>query len=57
MKQIRVVILVLVALLVVSCGGAAEVTFPDFQEILEEDISGMGIGHLNKGLLWAQSLV
>ncbi len=34
----------------------AEVTFPDFQEIVEEDISGMGIGHLNKGLLFAHGI-
>ena len=34
----------------------ADVTFPDFQEIIEEDISGMGIGHLNKGLLWAHGV-
>jgi hypothetical protein len=29
----------------------AEMTFPDLQEIIVEDISGMAIGHLNKGLL------
>ncbi|MEE2674954.1 MAG: hypothetical protein VX466_14220 [Myxococcota bacterium] len=34
----------------------AEVTFPDFQAITDEDISGMGIGHLNKGLLWAHGV-
>ncbi len=34
----------------------AEITFPDFQEIIEEDISGMAIGHLNKGLLWAHGV-
>ena len=34
----------------------ADVTFPDFQEVIEEDVSGMGIGHLNKGLLWAHGI-
>ena len=34
----------------------ADITFPDFQEIVEEDISGMGIGHLSKGLLWAHGV-
>jgi hypothetical protein len=34
----------------------AEITFPDFQQIIEEDISLMGIGHLNKGLLWAHGV-
>ncbi len=29
----------------------AEMTFPDLQDIVVEDISGMAIGHLNKGLL------
>jgi hypothetical protein len=29
----------------------AEMTFPDLQEIIEEDISELAIGHLNKGLL------
>ncbi|TNF86049.1 MAG: hypothetical protein EP301_09370 [Gammaproteobacteria bacterium] len=29
----------------------AEMTFPDLQEIIVEDISGMALGHLNKGLL------
>ena len=29
----------------------AEMSFPDLQEIVDEDISGMAIGHLNKGLL------
>ena len=31
----------------------AEMVFPDFQKVIEEDISTMGIGHLNKGLLRA----
>ena len=34
----------------------AEVTFPDFQKVIVEDISQMGIGHLNKGLLWAHGV-
>jgi hypothetical protein len=29
----------------------AEMEFPDLQEIIVEDISGMALGHLNKGLL------
>lgn len=29
----------------------AEMAFPDLQEVIVEDISGMGVGHLNKGLL------
>jgi hypothetical protein len=29
----------------------AEMTFPDLQEIAQEDISEMALGHLNKGLL------
>ncbi|MCP4006580.1 MAG: hypothetical protein GY725_20570 [bacterium] len=29
----------------------AEMSFPDLQEIIVEDISEMGIGHLNKGML------
>ncbi len=29
----------------------AEMTFPDLQDIIVEDISGMALGHLNKGLL------
>lgn len=34
----------------------AELEFPDFQEIVVEDISGMAIGHLNKGLLIAHGI-
>ena len=34
----------------------AEVTFPDFQDAIDEDISDMAIGHLNKGLLVAHGL-
>jgi len=34
----------------------AEISFPDFQKIVHEDISGMGIGHLDKGLLWAHGV-
>jgi hypothetical protein len=29
---------------------------PDFQKIIEEDVSGLSIGHLNKGLLYAHGL-
>jgi hypothetical protein len=29
----------------------AEMTFPDLQNVIVEDISGMALGHLNKGLL------
>lgn len=29
----------------------AEMAFPDLQEVIVEDISGMALGHLNKGLL------
>jgi hypothetical protein len=34
----------------------AEIKVPDFQEVIEEDISRMGIGHLNKGLLVAHGI-
>ncbi len=34
----------------------AEITFPDFQKIVVEDVSEMGIGHLGKGLLWAHGV-
>ena len=34
----------------------AEITFPNFQDVVEDDISEMGIGHLNKGLLVAHGL-
>jgi len=34
----------------------AEITFPNFQDIIEEDIQEMGIGHLNKGLLVAHGI-
>jgi hypothetical protein len=34
----------------------AELEFPDFQDIAVEDISQMGIGHLNKGLLVAHGI-
>ncbi|MBW2240727.1 MAG: hypothetical protein JRH01_01975 [Deltaproteobacteria bacterium] len=34
----------------------AEMTFPDFQDVIEEDISEMAIGHLNGGLLVAHGL-
>ncbi len=34
----------------------ADMTFPDFQEVIVEDISGMGVGHLNRGLLRAHGL-
>jgi hypothetical protein len=34
----------------------AEIEFPNFQDVIEEDISEMGIGHLNKGLLVAHGI-
>jgi len=34
----------------------AEMSFPDFQDVIDEDISEMGIGHLNKGLLFAHGI-
>ena len=34
----------------------AEVTFPDLQDVIVEDISEMAIGHLNEGLLVAHGL-
>ena len=34
----------------------AELEFPDFQDLAAEDISQMGIGHLNKGLLVAHGI-
>ena len=34
----------------------AEVTFPDLQAVIVEDISDMGIGHLNNGLLLAHGI-
>jgi hypothetical protein len=34
----------------------AEISFPDFQELVVEDISQMGIGHLGKGLLVAHGI-
>ena len=34
----------------------ADLSFPDFQALVVEDISGMGIGHLNKGLLAAHGI-
>lgn len=34
----------------------ADAVFPDLQEIIVEDISSMGIGHLNKGMLVAHGL-
>ena len=34
----------------------AEMTFPDFQEVVVEDISEMALGHLGKGLLKAHGL-
>jgi hypothetical protein len=34
----------------------AEATFPDLQPVIVEDISEMGIGHLNRGLLKAHGL-
>jgi hypothetical protein len=34
----------------------AEMTFPDFQEVVVEDISQMALGHLGKGLLKAHGI-
>ena len=34
----------------------AELTFPEFQDVIEEDVGDMAIGHLNKGLLRAHGL-
>ncbi len=34
----------------------ADMTFPDFQDVVHEDISEMGIGHLNGGLLYAHGI-
>jgi hypothetical protein len=34
----------------------AEITFPDFRDLVEEDISQMAIGHLGKGLLVAHGI-
>jgi hypothetical protein len=34
----------------------AEITFPDFQDLVAEDISQMAIGHLGKGLLVAHGI-
>lgn len=34
----------------------AEMVLPEFQDAIEEDVSGMAIGHLNKGLLQAHGL-
>lgn len=34
----------------------ADITFPDLQDVIVEDISEMGIGHLNEGLLLAHGL-
>lgn len=33
-----------------------DATAPDFQAIIEEDVSGTAVGHLNKGLLYAHGL-
>ncbi len=34
----------------------AEMTFPEFADVVEEDVSEMGIGHLGRGLLVAHGL-
>jgi hypothetical protein len=34
----------------------AEMQFPDLQQVVEQDVSAMAIGHLNKGLLVAHGL-
>jgi hypothetical protein len=43
---------------VIEARGRAlcEAVAPDFQAIIEEDVSSMSIGHLNKGLLYAHGL-
>ncbi|MBL8782472.1 MAG: hypothetical protein JNL06_16165 [Alphaproteobacteria bacterium] len=43
---------------VIEARGRAlcDATAPDFQAIIEEDVSGTSIGHLNKGLLYAHGL-
>jgi len=43
---------------VIEARGRAlcEATAPEFQEIIEEDVSGTCVGHLNKGLLYAHGL-
>ncbi len=34
----------------------ADLSFPELQDVIEEDVSQMGIGHLNKGLLKAHGI-
>jgi hypothetical protein len=34
----------------------ADMSFPNLQDIIDEDISEMAIGHLNEGLLWAHGV-
>jgi hypothetical protein len=34
----------------------ADASFPEFQGAVLQDVSEMGIGHLNKGLLWAHGI-
>jgi hypothetical protein len=34
----------------------AEMTFPELQPVIEEDVSGLAVGHLNRGLLEAHGL-
>ncbi len=34
----------------------ADMTFPDFREVVREDVSQLAIGHLNKGLLCAHGI-
>ena len=34
----------------------ADVSFPSFQDVIEEDVSGMAVGHLNKGMLKAHGI-
>lgn len=43
---------------VIEARGRAlcDASAPDFQAIIEEDVSGTSIGHLNKGLLYAHGL-
>lgn len=34
----------------------ADMSFPELQDVIHEDVSQMAIGHLNKGLLWAHGV-
>ena len=45
-----------VGLMEARAGTLCKVIAPDFQPLIEEDISGTVAGHLNKGLLWAHGV-